>query len=635
MDPQTQQTPYMPPDSNHSSGLPPYMPPSMQPYYPPSASTSSQYQPVNNAMPTDSSLSPYPPLNPMTGSVSPVPNTAGDFSAINPREELINKLLSANNVLVTVSNNPSVDQLSAAIGITLILNKLDKHATAVYSGNTPSVIEFLQPEKTIEKNTDSLRDFIIALDKAKADKLRYKVEDKFVKIFITPYHTSLSQEDLEFSQGDFNVDVVIAIGVSKREELDEAITAHGRILHDAVTASVNNNQHSDLGSINWFEPDASSLCEMLVGLIEPIQGDKALLDEQIATAFLTGLVAETERFSNEKTSPRTMNMAATLMKAGANQQLVASKLNVQPAVSGSDTINNQRLDDIAKESNSSVTSEVKPNNDGSLAIDHKVEESTVTPTKTLSDLEKENKANKETSGDNDLAKIHIDDEGRLVPAGAPQDSAKPLAEQSASATSSNMVLQPPTLGGDLSSATRGIQNASDASLTDQKSQETDSNINGRLAHARVIQPLNESQKISGQTLDEIERSVSSPHVMSNDNADNARRAVADAVNASTPSSYEPIAALNAQPINLDSPSSTSQSSSATFDQASTPSMPTTSQSPTPTPISENSAQDLTTEDIFPTQLIGPDNIAPVNNTVGANDLSSPPPVPPPLMPPTL
>ena len=41
-------------------------------------------------------------------------------------------------------------------------------------------------EKTIEKNTDSLRDFIIALDKSKADKLRYKVEDKFVKIFITP-----------------------------------------------------------------------------------------------------------------------------------------------------------------------------------------------------------------------------------------------------------------------------------------------------------------------------------------------------------------------------------------------------------------------------------------------------------------
>ena len=34
----------------------------------------------------------------------------------------------------------------------------------------------------------SLRDFIVALDKSKADKLRYKVEDKFVKIFITIFN---------------------------------------------------------------------------------------------------------------------------------------------------------------------------------------------------------------------------------------------------------------------------------------------------------------------------------------------------------------------------------------------------------------------------------------------------------------
>src|SRR5580698_8254399 len=129
------------------------------------------------------------------------------------KTDLADKLKSANNILVTVSANPSVDQLSACIGLTLMLNKLDKHATAVFSGAVPETIEFLKPEDTLEKNTDSLRDFIIALDKSKADKLRYKVEDKVVKIFITPYKTSLSEKDLEFSQGDFNVDVVIALGV--------------------------------------------------------------------------------------------------------------------------------------------------------------------------------------------------------------------------------------------------------------------------------------------------------------------------------------------------------------------------------------------------------------------------------------
>src|SRR5208283_2933513 len=116
----------------------------------------------------------------------------------NPRQQVIERLKQASNVLVTVSNNPSVDQLAACIGLALMLNKMGKHGTAVFSGEVPSTIEFLQPEKTIEKNTDSLRDFIIALDKSKADKLRYKVEDNIVRIFITPYKTSITEKDLDF-----------------------------------------------------------------------------------------------------------------------------------------------------------------------------------------------------------------------------------------------------------------------------------------------------------------------------------------------------------------------------------------------------------------------------------------------------
>lgn len=242
----------------------------------------------------------------------------------NPKKQFVDRLKDANNVLVTVSRNPSVDQLSAAIGMTLALNKIGKHASAVFSGEVPSNLEFLQPDLTIEKNTDSLRDFIIALDKAKADKLRYKVEDKLVKIFITPYRTSLSEDDLVFSQGDFNVDVVVAIGVQAKEDLDEAITAHGRILHDATVVTVNTTTSGQMGAINWIEAAASSLCEMVTGVVTDLKAE--VLDNQIATALLTGIVAETDRFSNEKTTSDTMNMSAKLMAAGANQQLVATKL---------------------------------------------------------------------------------------------------------------------------------------------------------------------------------------------------------------------------------------------------------------------------------------------------------------------
>lgn len=245
---------------------------------------------------------------------------------VQAKQQIVERVKQAQNILVTVSNNPTVDQLAACVGLTLLLNRMDKHATAVFSGAIPSTIEFLKPEKTIETNTDSLQDFIISLDKAKADKLRYKIEDQVVRIFITPYRTSLSEKDLVFSQGDFNVEVVLALGIADRSQIDAAITAHGRILHDATIITVNTGKGmaTNIGQINWKDPQASSLSEMLVSISEAF--GPGLIDNQMATAFLTGIVAETERFRNVKTTPKVMTMAAQLMAAGANQQLIATKL---------------------------------------------------------------------------------------------------------------------------------------------------------------------------------------------------------------------------------------------------------------------------------------------------------------------
>ncbi len=244
----------------------------------------------------------------------------------NAKQQIVDKIKNNTNILVTVSNNPSVDELSAALGLTLLLNKMKKHATAVFSGELPPSINFLDPAKTFESTVDSLRDFIIALDKEKADHLRYKIEGDVVKIFITPYRTTITSDDLEFSQGDYNVEMVLALGVKNQESLDKALEAHGRILHDAAVATITaGTEKSDLGNIDWREETASSLSEMMVSLSEALKVDKTLLDEQIATAFLAGIVAATERFSNNRTSARVMTMAAQLMGAGANQQLIASK----------------------------------------------------------------------------------------------------------------------------------------------------------------------------------------------------------------------------------------------------------------------------------------------------------------------
>jgi hypothetical protein len=245
----------------------------------------------------------------------------------NAQQQIVESIKSASNILVTVSTNPSVDELSAALGLTLLLDKMDKRATSVVSGNIPPAIKFLDPDKTFENSADSLRDFIIALDKEKADHLRYKVEGDSVKIFITPYKTTLSQGDLEFSQGDYNVELVIGLGVKDQDHLDKALDTHGKILHDAKVMTITAGADaSNLGSVDWHDNNASSLSEMIGALAEQLKGAEPLLDEQTSTALLTGIVSSTDRFSNNRTSSKVMTMAAQLMAAGANQQLIAAKL---------------------------------------------------------------------------------------------------------------------------------------------------------------------------------------------------------------------------------------------------------------------------------------------------------------------
>ena len=63
--------------------------------------------------------------------------------------EVAGKIAEAQNILIALSSDPSVDELSAAIGLSLYLDKLGKRATAIYSGSTPNALEFLNQKRLL------------------------------------------------------------------------------------------------------------------------------------------------------------------------------------------------------------------------------------------------------------------------------------------------------------------------------------------------------------------------------------------------------------------------------------------------------------------------------------------------------
>jgi nanoRNase/pAp phosphatase (c-di-AMP/oligoRNAs hydrolase) len=544
------------------------------------------------------------------------------------QSQLVAKLKESKNVLVTVSKDPSVDQLAAAIGLTVALNRMDKHATAVYSGTTPSTIEFLRPEATLEKTTDSLRDFIIALDKSKADKLRYKVEDQVVRIFITPYHTAISEKDLDFSQGDFNVDLVVALGVQTQQDIDEAVQAHGRILHDAVVASLSTGEALELGSINWVQPDASSLSEMTLALIEQL--DHAVLDGQVATALLTGIVAMTERFSNERTSPRTMSASATLMAAGANQQLITSELEAPPEPEPEPEPEEAPEEPKAPEAEEERNDPPEP---GTLEIEH--EEGTEEPEAELPKPADESfvpNFEPEPEPEPTQPQIHVDDDGHLHV--LDKDGELPAADELPKPEiKRERLTEPPAFDNKLSANTEVEAYSPPTEELVKPKQDTpilshDEHVLAPPADQDDEPPTSNEPDIDTEdkTLSDIEQEVNSPHLHATDGLpveplDDARDAVKAALGSTpeTPGAPEPVIALNAQPLGEP------LHYEALENEPSAPA-PEPSSAPTPNfvPAPDLPSAPPSSPSAFPgTPVVDPEEAG----------KPAPPPVPPPLIPP--
>ena len=271
------------------------------------------------------------PINPKLGSsvTNAIKNAeAGELPALddisNITNRVVEKIKASENILIALSKNPNIDEISAALGLAMIIDTMRKHVTAIFSGQVPNVLQFLKPEETFEKTTNSLQDFIIALSKDKVDHISYKIEGDFVKVYVTPYKATIGQSDLSMSHGDYNVDLVICFNVISGDEIDPALSEYGRIMHDATAINLTVDTPGRFAELEWQDSNVSSISEMIVGLADRL--GLASFSEQVATALLTGIVASTDHFSNPRTSSNTMSIASKLMSFGANQQLISSQI---------------------------------------------------------------------------------------------------------------------------------------------------------------------------------------------------------------------------------------------------------------------------------------------------------------------
>ena len=119
-------------------------------------------------------------------------------------------------------------------------------------------------------------------------------------------------QDIDEIHSDFGTDIIYDVFIAldcNAERLGGAEPVFERALK-----RINIDHHisnSGCGDINIIEPEKSSTCELLYGLLEE---DK--IDEDIAKALYIGIVHDTGVFQYSNTSPETLKLAAELIKFG-------------------------------------------------------------------------------------------------------------------------------------------------------------------------------------------------------------------------------------------------------------------------------------------------------------------------------
>jgi hypothetical protein len=94
---------------------------------------------------------------------------------LTPKQQTSEAIRQAETVLILTGQRPSVDQVTAVIGLAAILRKFGKRVSPVISDNLPASVQVLETTG-VERTLGGLRDFILKLDtrKAQVDSLRYE-----------------------------------------------------------------------------------------------------------------------------------------------------------------------------------------------------------------------------------------------------------------------------------------------------------------------------------------------------------------------------------------------------------------------------------------------------------------------------
>ncbi len=243
-------------------------------------------------------------------------------------QQIFEQIKKANYILITFKKSWTGDAVASALAFFLFLKKMGKEIDLVAEEfNFSKLYSFLPSYHQIKNSLENLRKFIISLDisKTKISQIKYKKEDSLLNFIISPEEGFFTPEDITSHAGGFKYDLIISLDTPDLESLGKIYDSDTEFFYQIPIINIDHNSNNEeYGQINFIELTAVSTSEVLFSLFESYSRD--LIDEDIATCLLAGMIAETKSFKTPNLTPRALLSASQLISLGARREEIVTQL---------------------------------------------------------------------------------------------------------------------------------------------------------------------------------------------------------------------------------------------------------------------------------------------------------------------
>lgn len=248
--------------------------------------------------------------------------------ALNINQQIEKIIDQAHHILIVFRKDYTADSVASAQALYLLLKKMNKMIDVVCEDFSPAKnLNFLPTLDKVRKNLSNLQKFIISLDISKnpLDEFSYNLEKDKLNIYITPKEGIFNKDDISTSTTDYKYDLIFVLDSPDLESLGKIYDNHTDFFYNTTIINIDHNpQNEHFGQINLTKLNATSVAEILFELFNSFE--KKLVDSEIATCLLTGIIAKTRSFKTPNVTPKTLNISSELMALEADREKIVKNL---------------------------------------------------------------------------------------------------------------------------------------------------------------------------------------------------------------------------------------------------------------------------------------------------------------------